>query len=359
MFLALRDLAHAKGRFALIGAVMALITLLVVMLTGLAAGLGRESVAGISTLSERGVDRIAFSPAPTGQKVGFDSSRISPADVAGLERRAGVEAVSPLAMVQTRADVAGVPTPVTVFVVPAGSFAAPRGVQDGAVVAGASLTKDTRLASGDSITLGGKKVRVASLSEDASYQHMPVVWMTEGDARAAGLPMQAQATSVALLKTGSGFDAEALTAATGIETMTPSDSLATISSYQSENGSLTLMRVMLMLVSALVVGAFFTVWTIQRAPDLAVLKAIGARTSYLVRDALGQAALLLFIGGGVGTLLATAGGLLARDVVPFVVSPSTTIVPLALLVLLGLLGALVSLRRIATVDPNTALGAAR
>ena len=61
MFLGSRDLRHAKGRFALIGGVVALITLLVVMLTGLAAGLGRESVAAVSTLPERGVSQIAFS----------------------------------------------------------------------------------------------------------------------------------------------------------------------------------------------------------------------------------------------------------------------------------------------------------
>lgn len=359
MFLALRDLAHAKGRFALVGAVMALITLLVVMLTGLAAGLGRESVAGVSSLSDRGVDQIAFSAPPAGQKVGFDSSRVSASDVAALEQRPGVQQASQLSMLRARADVKGVPAPVFVFVVPAGSFAAPSGVKDGSVVVGSRLAKDTELKAGGSIAMGGTNLRVASLSDKASYQHMPVVWMTQGDAKAAGLTAQNDANSVAVLKTGAGFDATALRNATHIETMTPSDSLSTIQSYQSENGSLTLMRVMLMLVSALVVGAFFTVWTIQRTPDLAVLKAIGARTSYLVRDSLGQAGILLLIGGGLGTLLATVGGLLVRDVVPFVVSPTTTLVPLALLFLLGLLGALVSLRRIATVDPNTALGAAR
>ncbi len=358
MFLGSRDLRYAKGRFALIGGVVALITLLVVMLTGLAAGLGRESVAAVSTMPDRGVSQIAFSQPAQGQKVGFDSSRVASSAVKDAADQPGVTEATSLAIAQSRVSVDGVRSAVTVFVVEDGSFAAPSGVRPGSVVVGSGLGKDANVAAGDSITFGDKSVRVQALSDDASYQHVPVVWMTQTDAKAGGV-QTAGGTSLALLKTDGSFDAAAFEKQSDLVAMTPNDSLSTISAYQAENGSLTLMRVMLMLVSALVVGAFFTIWTIQRTPDLAVLKAIGARTSYLVRDALGQAAILLLIGGGLGTLIATVGGLLARDVVPFVVSPTTTLVPLVLLMVLGLLGALVSLRRIATVDPNSALGAAR
>ncbi len=60
------------------------------------------------------------------------------------------------------------------------------------------------------------------------------------------------------------------------------------------------MQTMLMIVSALVVGAFFTVWTIQRGQDLAVLKAVGASTRYLLQDALGQSSIVLVLGSGLG-----------------------------------------------------------
>lgn len=42
MFLAIRDIRFARGRFALMGSVVALITLLLVMLSGLTAGLGNQ-----------------------------------------------------------------------------------------------------------------------------------------------------------------------------------------------------------------------------------------------------------------------------------------------------------------------------
>ena len=365
MFLATRDLAYAKGRFALIGGVIALITLLVVMLTGLAAGLAKESVSAIDTLPSHGVDQIGFSAPAKGQKVGYDSSHVEAKDIDEIKSVKGVTDASPLTITQGRASVSGVPSAVAVFAVPGGSFAvpggsfaAPKGVKNGSVVVGKTITKDAALKEGESISFNNKSVRVAKLSDDASYQHQPVVWMTENDAKAAGLLGQGSGT-VALVKTGSGFSKDALTSATGLDVQDPKTSLSTISAYQAENGSLTLMRVMLMLVSALVVGAFFTVWTIQRTPDLAVLKAMGAHTGYLVRDAMGQAAILLLIGGGLGTIVATVLGYFAQGTVPFVLSLTTTLVPLALLFVLGLLGALVSVRRIVTVDPNTALGAAR
>lgn len=119
------------------------------------------------------------------------------------------------------------------------------------------------------------------------------------------------------------------------------------------------MRGFLFVISALVVGAFFTVWTIQRSGDIAVLKALGASTPYLLRDALGQAVLMLCAGTATGTGLAAAVGGLVEGAVPFVLDVRTTLIPALVLIVLGVLGAALSIRRITAVDPLTALGSAR
>lgn len=361
MFLALRDLAQAKGRFTLIGSVVALVTTLVVLLTGLTAGLGHESVSAIDGLERRGVDRIVFSAPPSGQKVGFDSSRVTSEAVTEVRAQPGVRAATTLGIVPARAQVGARQVAVTVFVIAPGAVGSPIGVTDGSVVVGARLAEEGHLASGDRIRLSEKNVRISRLSDDASYQHLPVVWMTAADAAQAGLtgggPQTTQA-NVILVRTTQALSGAAL-ARLGLVAMSPSKAVGTIESYRAENGSLSLMRAMLLLVSALVVGAFFTVWTMQRTPDLAVLKAIGASTGTLVRDALGQALVVLLAGGTAGAALALVGGLLARSAVPIVVSAGTVVTPVLLLVVLGALGTLVSLRRITTIDPNTALGASR
>jgi putative ABC transport system permease protein len=120
------------------------------------------------------------------------------------------------------------------------------------------------------------------------------------------------------------------------------------------------MRGFLFVISALVIGAFFTVWTIQRSGDIAVLKALGASTPYLLRDALGQAVLLLTAGTLLGAGLATGiGGLVRGGDVPFVLDAPTVLGPVGVMIALGALGAGLSVRRITAVDPLTALGSAR
>jgi putative ABC transport system permease protein len=120
------------------------------------------------------------------------------------------------------------------------------------------------------------------------------------------------------------------------------------------------MRGFLFAISALVIGAFFTVWTIQRSGDIAVLKALGAATPYLLKDALGQAVLMLAAGAGLGTALAAGlGAVISGSDVPFVLDAPTVLVPAAVMVVLGVLGAGLSVRRITAVDPLTALGSAR
>lgn len=115
----------------------------------------------------------------------------------------------------------------------------------------------------------------------------------------------------------------------------------------------------LYVISALVVGAFLTVWTVQRTGDIAILKALGGSTRYLMRDALTQALVVLVLGAGLGGAAGVAAGAVASGVVPFVLDAATTVVPVVGLVVLGMGGALLAVRRINSVDPLTALGALR
>jgi putative ABC transport system permease protein len=136
-------------------------------------------------------------------------------------------------------------------------------------------------------------------------------------------------------------------------------SLMALSAFRSEIGSLLLMVVMLFGISGLVIGAFFTVWTMQRKGDIAVLKALGASTRSLVRDALGQALIVLLLGIGIGLGLVTVFGALAGTALPFLLSPITTLLPGVIMIVLGLAGAAFALRSVTSADPLTALGSNR
>lgn len=218
------------------------------------------------------------------------------------------------------------------------------------------------LAAGGKLKIGPLELTVAAVSGTAAYSHTPVVWMDLNDWQRIGNPgtsIDTLATVIALDTTASA-DLAAGDAAAATTAQTIDEALGAIGSYQAENGSLQLMRGFLFVISALVIGAFFTVWTIQRSGDIAVLKALGASTPYLLKDALGQAVVMLAIGTGLGTGLAAGfGALISGGDVPFVLDTATVLVPAAIMIALGALGAALSIRRITAVDPLTALGSAR
>ncbi|MEV8123234.1 ABC transporter permease [Streptomyces sp. NPDC085944] len=363
MFVAWRDLKFAKGRFALMGTVIVLITLLVGLLSGLTAGLGRQNTSAITGLP---ADRIAFQAPRGGGDLSYADSTVTERQWRQWSEAPGVERAEPLGITTTKATAGDRSGGVSAFGVRPGSRLAPDGarIDDRAAVLSTTAADDLGVRTGDSFALAGQRLRVAAVSGDAFFSHTPVVWTSLDVWRKAAPPAAGGAdgptATVIALSTTSKADVTALDEQAGTRTVATEDSLSAIGSYTSENGSLQLMRGLLFAISALVIGAFFTVWTIQRGGDVAVLKALGASTAGLLKDALGQALVLLVGGTAIGTGVAAAlGALVAGSAVPFLLTPATVLLPAAVMVLLGALGAALSIRRITSVDPLTALGSAR
>ncbi|MFC8717649.1 FtsX-like permease family protein [Kitasatospora sp. NPDC057198] len=351
MFVALRDIRFARGRFALMGAVVTLITTLVVFLYGLTGGLAS---AASSTIAGLPVDGVVFgAPAGGEAEVSFASSTVSPGQREAVAASPGAKAVHPLGVSMSRLTADGGAASVSVLgadaplLPPLVRGAAPA---DGEVAVGADTAAAYHLAPGSEVTLGAQRLTVSAVTAQRSLSHAPSVWTTPSTWQLVSGQRQPTALAVRGLPHGLPADLKAV----------PLDeALAGINGYAAEQGSLRLIQGFLFAVSALVVGAFFTVWTVQRRPDIAVLKAVGASSGYLVRDALAQAAAVLLAGALLGGALGAAGGALASASVPFDVGASTVAVPVAAMVLLGLLGAALAVRRITAVDPLAALGANR
>jgi putative ABC transport system permease protein len=142
--------------------------------------------------------------------------------------------------------------------------------------------------------------------------------------------------------------------------MTLTASFAASPGYTAETSTLMLIQAFLYAISALVVGAFFTVWTIQRTGELAVLRAMGASTGYLLRDGLTQAFVVLAGATSVGIAIGVGGGsLLSGTSMPFALETPAITLGALLLVVLGMIGATAAIVRIARIDPRAALGGQR
>ena len=346
MFVAWRDLRQAMGALLNVCGFVMCFTVLVGLLSGLTAGLGRENTSAVTGLP---ADHLAFAAPADGREVSFTDSRLDRDAWERWSRVPGVRKAEPLSIAMTRGEAGSSAAALSAFGVRPDSGLAPAPLRDGAVVLSEQAADELGLAAGDSFTLGGRHAVVASVAGDAMYSHTPVVWV----------PFTGGRATVVALDTAPGADLAAADRELGTRTVARDDALQAIGSFTAENGSLQLMRGFLFAISALVIGAFFTVWTIQRSGDVAILKALGASTGYLLRDALGQAVVLLVLGTGAGTALAAGVGAAVGGTVPFVLDVSTVLVPMAVMIALGAAGAALSVRRITSVDPLTALGSAR
>ncbi|RMI32739.1 ABC transporter permease [Nocardia stercoris] len=372
MFLARRELWFARSRFGLMGGVVALIAVLIVMLCGLSSGLVQDGVSGLKAMP---VDAFAFA-AGTKTESAFTRSTVELRQVDSWRARPDVAEAEPFGntLVNAHTD-HGTPVDLALFGVRPGSFLAPQPADgtaldapDGIVVSSTAAGHGIRL--GDTVTVDrlGTTLRVVGITGDQrTFGHVDVAYvpLPRWQEIHAGLApgeraepeIYQQASAIALRGRG-GIDLGAGDLAADTSTMTREASFAASPGYSAEMSTMSLIKVFLYAISALVVGAFFMVWTVQRGHELAVLRAMGIPTGYLLRDAVAQAAAIL-VGATALGVAAAVGGAHFISGMPFALEPAAVATGAVLLVVMGLLGAVLTTLGITRVDPLTALGAHR
>lgn len=358
MFLAWRDLRVARGRFALVGAVIGLVALLTTVLTGLATGLVDDGISGLRSLS---LTHLAFQP---GAQSSFSRSSLDARHLGPWMQAEGIDA-SPLGVSFFNAKASdGESLDLAVFGVPQDSFLAPRpearaalGARNGIVLSDAF--RRTGLKVGDEITVVGpdEKLAVLGFTHSGSYGHVDIAYtsLETWQRLVYGDSAHGRFSAVAI-RAHDGASLAAIDRAAGTKSETKAHAYRGSPGFSAETATMDLIRGFLLLISALIVGAFFTVWTVQRTRQIGLLKAIGASSGYVLRDALGQLAVVLVAATGVGALVGVGLGSLVGNDVPFSLRAGPVVGSAAVLVLLGMAGSLVAIRRITSVDPIVALG---
>jgi len=127
--------------------------------------------------------------------------------------------------------------------------------------------------------------------------------------------------------------------------------------YVEEVRTVQMIQAFLFVISAVVMGAFFSVWTLQRTKEIGLVKALGASNIYLLKDSLGQVLLLMIGATVIGTLAAIqVGRLMEGSGFPYLLVPETVMASAVMLIIAGLFGSALSLRLIMKIDPIVALG---
>ncbi|MGN0125568.1 MAG: ABC transporter permease [Rhodococcus sp. (in: high G+C Gram-positive bacteria)] len=373
MFLALRELWFARTRFLLMGAVVALISILMVILSGLSSGL---VVDGVSALQRTPVQAFAFAEG-TKTDSAFSRSVVTEDQADAWRARPDVARAELFGntIVNAKTD-SGVPVDLTLFGIRPGSFLEPS-VAEGTPIGGdtdvvlSDSARDTGVELGDTIVidrLGTRLTVVGFTSDKRTFGHVDVAYLPLNTWQEihAGVRLGEQVppsayteASVVAIEGVSGTlpdlaagDAEAGTAAKTLE-----ESFDASPGYSAEMMTMSMIIAFLYAISALVVGAFFTIWTVQRSREIAVLRAMGASTGFLLRDSLLQAVIVLVGSVAVGVLIGLGlGSGLEGSGMPFVLETGPIVQGAVLLVVLGLVGAALAVTRIVRVDPLAALG---
>lgn len=372
MYLALRELRAARGRFLLMGSVVMLVAALVGIVSGFTAGLGNDTVSALRALP---ATHLVFSADAKSDQ--FNRSLVGTDVLDAWRAEPGVEA-APLGVAITRGTTnRGVEIDLAAFGVEPGSFVAPHpdagqpvGTTPGGIVVSRKLA-DKGVHVGDMLTIDrlGTAVRVDGITGSASYGHVPAayvpldVWtrlrfgVPGADPNA---PLPRQFSAVAVRASGSaGLPIDRLDSAHGTHTISRVASFAAAPGYTGERVTMNSIQVFLYLIAPLVVGAFFAVWTVQRGPELALLRAMGASRPRLLWITAVQAAIVVAAGAVAGGAVAAGVGLLLGSAVPFSLPPLTLVATLGGVAALGLAGTAITLRRVTAPDPLTMLGAHR
>ena len=370
MFVALRDLRYAWGRFVLMGAVIALVAVLTVLLTGLSSGLVNSGISGLRAMP---LTHLAFAPKTNST---FSQSTLDATAIRSLDRQPGIRA-EPLGLTLFNAkDGADTSFSIALVGIEPGGFMAD-GVAGGPALgrtpAGVIISQGIAADGvhvGDRITLDrtGMTLRVAGIAPTATYGHVDLIYApialwrqaTYGQVTGGVLPATARGlASAAALRVQPGTDVAAIGTRLGVDIETKQQAYAGSPGYVAETSTMSLIIDFLYVIAALIVGAFFTVWTIQRKTDIGLLKALGASNGAVLRDALGQVALVMVVATGIGALAGSGiGSLIQGGKIPFALQYGAIVSAAVVLVVAGMAGSLAAVRRITAVDPIIALGAA-
>lgn len=361
MFFALRDLRRSWRRFVLVGTVVALVAVLSTALTALADGLVQDGTSGLRGLP---MTHLAFEP---NSKAVFSRSTLQQPALDTWQQTPGVKS-SPLGVSFVNAapvQAGGTSLDLALFGVPADSFLVERDDARAALAGPPGLVLSSELeakgvAIGDQYRLAGSDLvlPVLGFTYAGSYGHVPIGFtsLSTWQSVAYGTDPHGRFSAIAL-DVPAHTDIAAVDAAAGTETITKQAAYAGSPGYSAETATMTLIRGFLLVISALIVGAFFTVLTVQRTRQIALLKAMGASTGYVLRDGVGQMALIVVGATAAGTVVGTAiVALLQGGSTPVQLNVSSVVSAGVILAVAGLVGSLVPFRRITTVEPIIALG---
>ena len=372
MYLAIKELKHGKLRFMMIGIILVLISWLVFILSGLGNGLSTLSAASFKNMD---ADYVVFEE---GSRNSMTRSMFSGDLADELKEFPEVKAVSPMGhsmatVLKGDTDATEEKTDIAFLAIEPGSFLEPE------IIEGHALSKDRPedvvindsfkkegFKLGDTLAIEGttEKVTIVGFTENQTYNHVTSVFTTFDKWRSIHYAAPGSDNGVnepvnAIMLQGEDIDLEAINKEfTGYETVTKSEAVQGMPGYVEENGTIMMMLVFLLAISAFVLGVFFYVLTLQKSNQFGIMKAIGASNGFLGKAIVSQVFILSFISIIIGILLTYGTALILPAGMPFELDTKLVIIYSIILLIISVVSSWISVRKITKIDPLQAIGRA-
>ncbi|CDR22587.1 ABC transporter permease [Staphylococcus schweitzeri] len=349
MFLAWNEIRRNKLKFGLIIGVLAMISYLLFLLSGLANGLINMNKEGIDKWH---ADAIVLNK-DANQTV--QQSIFNKKDIENkYKKQATLKQTGEIVSNGHQKD------NVLVFGVEKSSFLVPslieghKATKDNEVLADETL-KNKGFNIGDTLTLSqsDEKLHIVGFTESAKYNASPVIFTNDATIAKINPRLTGDKINAVVVRDTNWKDKKLNQK---LEAVSINDFIENLPGYKPQNLTLNFMISFLFVISATVIGIFLYVMTLQKTSLFGILKAQGFTNGYLANVVISQTLILALFGTAIGLLLTGVTGAFLPDAVPVKFNVLTLLIFAVVLMIVSVLGSLFSILTIRKIDPLKAIG---
>jgi len=376
--LAFKETWRNRARFLLFSLVVALITVLVLFIAALGEGLGSGNREYLEKLN---AELIAYQDTA---RLSIASSRIGCEKRREIRRVEGVREVGPIGFASVsipRGDEAE-PLDVSLIGVEPGKPGEPPVVTGHGlvrrsadeVIIDRTVALVTKLQVGDSLIIRSTQgnedqfydLQVVGMSESHKYGlrpsvFVPIVTWDRIRPKAVAAPGEEDpACNVVAVQLEDPTQLEPMrqllqAQVSNIEAVDRKTAYENTPGYTAQQSTLNTQNGFALLIGVLVIGGFFQIQTLQKVPQIGMLKAIGTPNSIVALAVLIQIVVVTLLGVAIGGLATLGVASAFPPNIPIVFEPRSGAMAVTSILLMGPIGGLVSIRYSLRVEPLTAL----
>ncbi|MGT2845823.1 ABC transporter permease [Streptococcus massiliensis] len=351
MFLAIKEIFYHRGRYRLVVAVVFLITYMVFFLSSLSVGLARLNRLALDNWQASSVVLSEYA------NNNLTASTLSETDYKAYLTKENIAELGQMAVVASQEGKAK-KVNAQVFGLTEDSFLAPpivagRKAQEfGELVADKSI-EQKGLALGDTIQLNGSKktYKIVGFTQNNSFFTQPVLFMSLDDLRELKYgSAKVKNSSLLVVK-----DQEKISGQ-GLKQISLATLIKNIPGYQAQVLTFSFMIGAMVVITALVLGIFIYIITIQKIHLYGIMRAQGISSRTIIASIFWQIFILVSLGMGLAMLMLVVTQQFLPASMPFYSDWQAYALLTLVMLLMSLLGGFLSIHKVSKIDPIVAIG---